>query len=125
MIKSNKKNENLFFIRILQWADGRDSFYFDDIKNEIEMNEFQSGMLEREIHMGRLFGHNCHSVYLATRKDNKVKLWMTIDDKFRLLDYIELQEARRSSKVATWFAAAALVVSIVIGATSIYLQLKG
>ncbi len=50
---------------------------------------------------------------------------MTIDDKFRLLDYIELHEARRSSIVATWFAAAALVVSVVVGAVSIYLQVKG
>ncbi len=74
MIKSNNKNENLFFIRILEWADGRDYFYFEDIKNEIEMNEFQSGMLAREIHTGRLFGHNCPNVHLATRSENKVKL---------------------------------------------------
>lgn len=51
-----------------------------------------------------------------------VKLYMTIVDKFRLLEYIELKEARRSSLIAQWFAFVAITVSIISTLVQIYLK---
>ena len=46
---------------------------------------------------------------------------MTVEDKFRLLEYKELKEARASSKTATWFATAALIISILATGYQIYI----
>lgn len=44
---------------------------------------------------------------------NKKKYFMNVEAYFRLLEYTELQEARKSSTRATWFASSALVISII------------
>ncbi len=40
------------------------------------------------------------------------------------IDYLEIKEARRSSKLAFWLSIAAIILSTVVGGAQIYLQLK-
>lgn len=48
------------------------------------------------------------------------KLYMDMEAYFKLLEYIELTEARKSSTKATYFASFAIVISIILMAASIY-----
>ena len=48
-----------------------------------------------------------------------VRSSLTIESSFRLLEYSELQEARRSSKVAMWTAISAIILSLLFNTTFI------
>jgi len=48
---------------------------------------------------------------------------LSFEARFKLIEYLELQEARSSSKIATRIAISALVVSIVSTSFSIYLEI--
>ncbi len=58
----------------------------------------------------------------ATNRGSKFSL--TVESTFRLIEFEEFQSANRSSRIATWFATAALVVSIIAAGTSIYFSMK-
>jgi hypothetical protein len=62
--------------------------------------------------------HQNHSNYMGYYKQEKINLSMSVEDEFRLLEYIELHEARASAKQATYFATAALIVSIIATVSS-------
>ena len=59
-----------------------------------------------------------HTITLET------KCFIDMDAYFKLVEYTELKEARRSSKIATYFAIAAIVISIVAMVISIYFSYK-
>jgi len=48
------------------------------------------------------------------------KIFLTFEDRFRLLEHEELKSANSSSRTATYFASAALVVSIISTSLSVY-----
>ncbi len=52
-------------------------------------------------------------------KDGKDFYALTSSGLSTAIDYIELREARRSSKIATWTAIAAILISIAVGAWQI------
>ena len=56
--------------------------------------------------------------------NDKVKWFMQMEAYFRLLEYVELKEARASSTKATIFAGIAIVISIFATSASIYYSNK-
>ena len=60
----------------------------------------------------------------AVMAEQDVPCGLTIDSTFRLIEYEELLHANRSSKIATYFASAALIVSIATASASIYFSKK-
>ncbi len=56
--------------------------------------------------------------------DRDTKCFIDMEAYFQLLEYIELKEARSASKKATYFAFAAIVISIVAMGFSIYFSNK-
>lgn len=65
--------------------------------------------IEREISDNNLF----------TGTGSREKLYLTFEDRFRLLEHEELKNANNSSRTATYFATAALIVSILTTLISI------
>lgn len=53
-----------------------------------------------------------------------VKLSLTMESTFRLIEFEEFRGANRSSRIAIWFATAALVVSIVSTVFSVVFSMK-
>lgn len=75
--------------------------------------------LDDKLHYGDQYRGNALT-YL--RDDNLICL--SVESKFRLVEHIELQEARKSSNYAMWAAIIAIVISIITGLSSIYYSKK-
>jgi len=75
--------------------------------------------LQREIHNKNLFTQGERNPY-----QEGGKLYLTFEDRFRLLEHEELKSANQSSKTATYFATAALAVSIFSAGASVYFSLN-
>jgi hypothetical protein len=102
--------DNDFYIKLLKWADARETFTLKDIQKEFNISDDQIGVISHQIRNRQLFSTNSPMGFDAKLK--QTKLWMSVEDKFRLIEYDELKEAREASKNATYFASAALVISI-------------
>lgn len=101
------------YIEILKFADKQSKFTLQDIKEKVELSDDEVGTLALHVQQGSLFINKYGSSYIRDWKQQDLYLTISVEDKFRLLEYTELQEARTASRRATYFAGAALVVSIV------------
>lgn len=54
----------------------------------------------------------------------KEKLLMTFEDKFRLMEYLELKEAMKSSRTAFRTALAAIIIGAIVGLFQILVELS-
>ena len=80
-----------------------------------------------QIFNGEIFAHSYSDWVLNKLKqgeDYHYQFHFSIADKFRLIDYFELKEARKSATAATYWAASAMLVSIVSTVLSLLLDLK-
>jgi hypothetical protein len=89
------------------------------------------GYVFNTVDMDQLYHRLFHQVFshpkgkeLARQVNQETICYMEMDAYFNYLEYIELKEARRSSKRATWFATGAIVISIVAMGVSIYFSIK-
>ncbi len=111
------------YIRILKWADEKESFTYTELREEfeIEPDSINDKKLRAQISIGKFL--HLEAAFLRTwgigeinrrleHESNRDMLSISVEDKFRLIEYTELQEARKSSRIATWFASAALIVSL-------------
>lgn len=113
------------YIRALEYGESHREFTIQDLAEEIGLTAEQIDHLALQVHQKQIFNQDANSYY-ANYKENHIKLHFSVEDKFRLLNYIALQEARASSKSATRFAGAALLVSVLsllFSATISYMQL--
>ena len=110
------------YVRALEYAEARSKFTLEELATAIELTPEQKAQLALQIHQNQIFNQNA-SDYINNYETRAIELHFSVEDKFRLLNYIALQEARSSSKSATWFAGAALVVST-ISLIITYMQLN-
>ena len=109
------------WIDILSTVDENAGITLLELKERLELDEGELRSLVQHIHQQDIFKENARaSVLHIPDRYSEIILIMSLDDKFRLLEYQELKEARQSSKIATRFATAALAVSIFVGIFSIY-----
>ena len=114
------------YIRALEYAESRSSFTLEELATAIELTPPQKAQLALQIHQNQIFNQNA-SDYINNYEKRAIDLHFSIEDKFRLLNYVSLQEARNSSRSATWFAVAALsvsIISLIISACLSYMQLN-
>lgn len=114
------------YIRALEYAESRSTFTLDELVESVGLNLEQKKQLALQIHQNQIFNQNA-SDYINNYESLAIDLHFSVEDKFRLLNYIALQEARNSSKSATLFAVFALFVSLlsfVVSASLSYMQLK-
>lgn len=99
------------YIRALEYAESRRKFTLDDLAKAIELTDKQKEQLAYQISRNLIFNQDA-SDYSSQCKTQAIDLHFSVEDKFKLLNYVALEEARKSSKTATWFASSALLVSI-------------
>ena len=93
------------YIQVLKYARNNPGFTIDEFRNEFPDDNV---WIEREYQFGKLF-----------QTDVKTqKIYLSFEDRFRLLEHEELIEARKSAKVATWIA----IISIALTFASIVYQ---
>lgn len=109
------------YIRALEYAESRSTFTLDELAKSVGLTPEQKAQLALQIHQNQIFNQNA-SDYINNYEKRPIDLHFSVEDKFRLLNYVALQEARGSSKSATWFAAFALVLSIISLVVSAYLS---
>ncbi|WP_394375340.1 hypothetical protein [Stutzerimonas frequens] len=115
--------DNNLFIRVLRFSTEREEFTFEDLCKAVSPNETQIKQLKLLIHNKDLLFQNRVNFFNEVDTNPNIKIFAGADDHFRLLEYQELREARASSVLATRFAVAALFVSIVSAAFSIYFSI--
>ena len=111
------------YIRALEYADSKSEFTIKDLVTEISLSTIQETQLALQIHEKQIFQQN-DSDYINNYKNRDIKLHLSVDDKFRLLNYVSLEEARSSSKEAKFLAIAAFVVSIFTSIISTCLSMQ-
>jgi len=95
-----KKEEDIY-IKILNWAKEHPNFAIEDINNKFP-DYIQ--LIDNEINLnGALFCRN---------SDNPQRYVLSFEDRFRLLEYDELQEARKQAKQAIIIAIIAIGLNI-------------
>lgn len=109
------------YIRALEYAESRSNFTLEELATSIGLTPEQKAQLALQIHRNEVFKQN-DSDYINKYEKQAIDLHFSVEDKFRLLNYTALQEARESSRSATWFAGSALAVSIISLIISAYLS---
>lgn len=111
------------YILALEFAESRGTFTLDELAEAIKLDTKQEEMFALQIDRHQIFSQN-RSSYFNTYKGNRVDLSFSVEDKFRLLNYQSLKEARDSSKSATYFAILALFISVASLTASVYMSHK-
>ncbi|WP_406663209.1 hypothetical protein [Gallaecimonas sp. GXIMD1310] len=119
--------EDDLYIRALKFAEQKQVFKFNELMDELQID----GKLElvesirRQIAYGQLFYQSQTPRHFLSGQYETVDIYFTVNDKFRLLEYTELKEARASSLKASQQAKWALIISSILAATSIGVSLIG
>ncbi len=111
--------ERTIYVEALKYASERDSFTIQELFERLQPSENQKHRLAVQISNKEIFFHTHVNFWKGYQEGKEIGLSMSVEDEFRLLEYTELIEARVSSKQATYFATAALVISIVATISSI------
>ncbi|PHS05022.1 MAG: hypothetical protein COA78_15735 [Blastopirellula sp.] len=102
------------YIHILEAAFKEDhKFKLRKLFEEVKFDEDQEFLILLSVDQGNLFGKDPSGFKARYDKGYDDDVWLTVEDRFRLLEYVELKEARESSRNATYFAGAALILSFV------------
>ncbi len=107
------------YIAILRYSEAKESFTLDEVKDHLCLSQTEFHLLAAQVHRGELF-YSGSGDYINSFDKQKINLYFTVNDKFRLLSHAELEHARESAKSATNFAIGALIVSIFASIVSIY-----
>lgn len=129
MRTNNHKEEDLY-IRVLKWAYEQDYFTYSQLREALGISAGSHDDRKLIEHIGRrsllyidtstIDSHGSKPIekFLTRNPDERV-LAISLDDRFKLLEYTELEEARASSRTATRFAGWALTISAISTMSSI------
>lgn len=125
------RHQRSLYIQLLEYGKSKLSFTLNDLKNEFKLdsgeklNSEQILTIIRQINDKMIFYTNGYTLSGSDDSfQNSIKLYFSVEDEFRLLDYVELMEARKASKQANYWAIGALLISIAGSAISIYFSNK-
>ncbi len=113
-------SEKRICIRALKFASTRDTFTIQQLFDHLELTDEQKWRFAVQVSNKEIFYHSRTQYLREYQEGKKIDLSMSVEDEFRLLEYTELSEARTSSRQATIFASAALIVSIIATISSIW-----
>lgn len=111
------------YIRALQYAESKSEFTLPELVESVGLTETQEHQLALQIHEKQIFQQNANS-YINNYRKQRIELHLSVEDKFKLLNYVALEEARSSSRAATGFAISAILISIAASLISGYLSIK-
>ncbi|AZE89568.1 hypothetical protein [Pseudomonas orientalis] len=113
---------NDMYILALKHAETKAYFTLGDLVETLKLSKLQEQVLALQIDRREIFMHS-EVAYYNHSKRNDINLFFTISDKFRLLNHIELEEARASARSASRYATYALSISVVAAIISSLLSL--
>ncbi|PHR66110.1 hypothetical protein [Alcanivorax sp.] len=127
--KYQNKKKTTWIILVLEYATSNESFSFYDLCEKTKLTKEQKEQLRWMIHDKQILSNPYSNFRHHTRIENgkhekSAMLYAGAEDHFKLLEYVELQEARASSRTANKFAIAALIVSIISFSYSAYQSKK-
>ena len=123
----SKKNEDLH-ITLLKF--GKDHLEFGVTFQQLQGHIKKRGFDIEEKRLQDYFVENYRSLEITRRghpigaADEGLRFSLTVDSTFRLIEHEELKRANQSSRIATYFATAALLVSFIAASFSIYFSNK-
>lgn len=113
---------NDMYILALKYAETKAYFTLGDLVKALKLSKLQEQILALQIDRKEIFMHS-EAVYYNHSIRNDINLFFTISDKFRLLNHIELEEARASARSASRYATCALSISVIAAIISSLLSL--
>lgn len=113
---------NDMYILALKYAETKAYFTLGDLVKTLKLSKLQEQVLALQIDRKEIFMHS-EVIYYNHSRRNDMNLFFTISDKFRLLNHIELEEARASARSASRYATFALSISVVAAIISSLLSL--
>jgi hypothetical protein len=117
--------EKSLYIRALLWASDRGSvgFTMDELRATVTEDEGEWLWVQRML-LGEINGDPPLIFHLGTHNNStEWRYYLTGSGAARVLDYLELKEARGSSKKATYIAIGSLSIAILVGIAQIVIQI--
>lgn len=118
---SSKIRKNIH-IEILKYAQEHTEFTKDELMTDLKFIQEEKNLFVREFIHGKLLIYN-------TGRNKKTKAGeeglfiIAAEGRFKLLEYEELEESRKSSLEARWFAIIAIIITAIVGLIQIYISL--
>lgn len=119
------KTEESLYIKILVWAYSQQEsgFTWEDLKNKFNLN------YDQEQWALKIFRSNMPSSenlidHIYNQGKNEHKYFITAKGTSAAVDYLNLEEAKKSSSRAEKIALTAIVIGVLVGIAQIYIQLK-
>lgn len=110
-----------FCIRALKYGDDhREGFTLDEMKKGLKLNNEQTEYVRILAKRGEVFYTETYSDGVTTY----TRYLMTFQDKFRLMQYLELKEAMKSSSTALKVAIFSIVISTIVSILSVIVGLS-
>ena len=112
------------YIKVIEYSIKRETrFKLGDLFSELDLTEEQKKIILNEVRFKKIL--SCDSSdYVFNDTPDDVMVWSSTEDRFRLLEYTELVEARESSKEARNIAIIAIIISIFSTASSIFISIS-
>lgn len=102
------------YIELLKWGRDKGEVTEEELINKLKEFNMPSGVT------GQQWALNFFVQGIFFRAGNMHTL--TFDAVFELYEHEKLEEARKSSRIATWIAIGALIISALVGLWQIYLM---
>ncbi len=113
-------------IRVLKYGDDhREGFTFNEMKQCLWLDDNQAEYLRGLIKIGEVFKSVEYTKTENGKDVLKEKLLMTFKDKFRLMQYLEIKEAMKSSRRAMWIAILSIMIAVLLGSYQIFIGIAG
>jgi hypothetical protein len=123
--KTEKLIDLPLFIRVLQWASDRGSvgFKMEELKQAVVKDDDEWVWIQRMM-LGEINGDPPLLCHLGSHhKGGEYTYFITGSGASVLLDYLELKEARESSKEAKYIAIGSLILATIVGIAQIVVQI--
>ncbi len=121
---SKKTIKDPLFIRTLQWASDRGStgFKMDELRTAVADDE--EFVWVKRMMLGEINGEPPLIAHLGSHHtDGEYQYFITGSGSFALIDYLELKEARESSRQAMRTAIGSLIIATIVGIAQIVVQI--
>lgn len=113
------------YIQAIRYALAQNKIFpLSELFVALSMDKTQKDMLTREVFYDRILAtYSTKTWHTFEQTPQNIMVWASAEDRFRLIDYEELQEARRAAAGANKHAILALAVSAALAIASIFLNI--
>ncbi|OGZ35488.1 MAG: hypothetical protein A2815_00575 [Candidatus Portnoybacteria bacterium RIFCSPHIGHO2_01_FULL_40_12b] len=119
------KTKDTLYIKILVWAYGKqeDGFSWEDLKKEFQLSSTQEKWVVKVFRSNMPTSENLFDILSYSEKDNTHFYVITSKGTSAAIEYLNLQEAKRSAERAERIALWAIGIGIFVGVAQIIIGL--